>query len=150
MATTPLPPKRKFTLSEDWQATLIGVAIVLIIGFGVLGAGPQTVRLTAAAGETQTIALLPISGWSVSAALDGATIPLADAPRNLTEGSTYLFTCANGTLTADPNPALQDVLTLPPAGRAQLLLVNDCAGEVTITYRTSAAIRWPLFNLFSR
>lgn len=150
MATTPQPPKRNFSLSEDWQATIIGLAIVLIIGFGVIGAGPQNVRLTAGAGETQAIALLPISGWSVSATLAGESIPLADVPKQLAAGSTYLFTCSAGALTADPNPALQDGLTVPPAGRAQLLLINDCAGEVTITYRTSAAIRWPLFNLFSR
>ncbi len=33
-------PKPRFTLSEDWTATITGLVIVLLIGSGLLGSIP--------------------------------------------------------------------------------------------------------------
>ena len=46
--TKPLP---KFTLPEDWLATLIGLVIVLVIGLGLIGPGPVSATLSVAPGE---------------------------------------------------------------------------------------------------
>lgn len=136
--------------SEDWLATLIGLAIVFAIGAGLLGPGLQTVNLTAAAGETKSVQLLPLSGWRVTATLDGTSTPVENSITALTAGTTVVITCREGTFTAQLAGALPSGVETPAADRAQIVLVNECAAGSAVSYRTSAAIPWPVFNLFNR
>ena len=143
-------PQRRFSLSEDWLATIIGLLLVLIIGIGLLGPGAQSHKLEAPAGESANAAyLLPLSGWKVSATLDGQKLTLpADAPTTLAPESVTAFVCADGQLTLDPDLAAT-ISARPPGGKATVLLVNNCEGKVVLTYSTSPIIRWPLFSLFA-
>ncbi|MBL8156481.1 MAG: hypothetical protein JNM70_20040 [Anaerolineae bacterium] len=136
--------------SEDWLATFIGLAIVLIIGAGLLGPGPQTANLTAAAGETKSAQLLPLSGWRVTATLGGTSATVENSISALTAGSTVVITCREGTLTAQAAEVLPSGLEAPAANRAQIVLANECAADAAVSYRTSAAIPWPVFNVFNR
>jgi hypothetical protein len=153
MTNTPSP--RRFSLSEDWLATIIGLALVAVIGFGLLGPGAQKHELKAAAGESANAYPLPIGGWTVSATVDGEKVTVADAPTALEPESAsgparvVAFTCADGVLALDPDLAAT-ISARPADGKATLLLVNDCDAPVTVTYSTSPLIRWPLFNLFAR
>ncbi|MBI5671630.1 MAG: hypothetical protein HZC41_26860 [Chloroflexi bacterium] len=140
--TQPNPPRR-FSLSEDWLATIIGLVIVAIVGLGLLGPGPQSVTLTAKPGETVEKTARPLSGWKASATIGGEKITVADAPRQLSDGQQYPFTCADGTIAAEAG----DLTASFPSG-AHLVLTNNCAAEATITYTTSTAVRWPLFGIF--
>jgi hypothetical protein len=137
-------------LSEDWLATFIGLAIVFVIGAGLLGPGPQTVNLTAAAGETTSTQLLPLSGWRVTATLGGTSASVEDSITALTAGSTVVITCREGTLTAQAAGALPSGVEVPAPAHAQIVLANECAADAAVSYRTSAVIPWPVFNLFNR
>jgi hypothetical protein len=71
------------TLNEDWLATIIGLAIVVIIALGVIGPGPQSITINAPAGETRTTTLLPLDNWSASMTLDGKSGTVAETPAHL-------------------------------------------------------------------
>lgn len=134
---------KRLALSEDWQATLIGLAIVAVIGLGLIGPGPQTVTLKAAAGAAAEASAPAAGGWKASATLDGAKVDVVGAVSALAAGRVYAFTCQDGALaleTAAENGA----------GTAQIALTNDCAGEVALTLKRDNAIPWPLFGLFAR
>jgi|SRR5690606_3236754 len=141
-------PPTSFRLSEDWLATIIGLVIVLIIGSGLIGPGPQNVSVNAAAGETASAALHPLSNWSVSATLDGESVSAGSLPKALTEGQTAVITCRDGELSTEDT--LPDGVGEVQAGQAQIVLANQCDAALSVNYRTSAAIPWPLFNLFNR
>ncbi|MBL8145344.1 MAG: hypothetical protein JNL34_03075 [Anaerolineae bacterium] len=153
MSETPAP--RRFSLSEDWLATLIGLLLVAVIGFGLLGPGAQSHKLTAAAGESANAYALPIGGWKAAFTVDGEKVTVADAPTSLEPESAdaparvVAFTCADGQLALDPDLAAT-ISARPEGGKATLLLVNDCDVPVTVTYTTDPIVRWPLFNLFAR
>jgi hypothetical protein len=136
--------------SEDWVATFIGLSIVLIIGVGLLGPGPQTVKLTAAAGKTTSAQLLPLSDWRVSATIGETSASVENSITALTAGSTVVITCREGILSAKAADVLPSGIEVPVADRAQIVLANQCAADVAVSYRTSAAIPWPVFNLFNR
>lgn len=142
--TQPNPPRR-FSLSEDWLATIIGLIIVAVVASGLIGPGPQTVTLAAKPGETVEKTAKPSSGWKVSATISGEKTAVADAPKQLLDGQQYPFTCTNGTIAAEAG----DLTASFPSG-AHLALTNNCDTEVIITYSTSAAVRWPLFGIFQR
>jgi hypothetical protein len=144
--TQPDPGKRRFSLSEDWQATLIGLAIVALIGIGLFGPGPQSLNLKAAPGESVSKTAVPTSGWKISATLGGEKITVENAPTTFLEAQDYPFTCSAGLITAE---AGDSSLSLPPGG-AYLSLTNNCDAEVSLTFSTDHAIRWPLFGLFKR
>lgn len=132
------------TLSEDWQATLIGLAIVAVIGLGLIGPGPQTVTLKAAAGAAAEASAPAAGGWKTSATLDGAKVDVAGAVSSaLAAGSLYAFTCQDGALALEA--AAEN-----GAGTAQIALANECAGEAVVTLKRDNAIPWPLFGLFAR
>lgn len=140
----------KFTLSEDWLATLIGLAIVLIIALGVIGPGPQTLRLAAGAGETASLDIPAVGGWQVSVSMAGESASLAESSANVVDvqgGAGYTFICGRGVVLALEEANGLDGLE---AGQARLFLDNQCESEVIITYRHGYAIPWPLFNLFVR
>lgn len=149
MAAAATAPRAPAGLSEDWLATLIGLAIVFIIGSGLLGPGAQNVSIRAEAGETGAAALRPLSGWRVSATLDGERTSEAEAPTALNAGETTVITCHDGALSAQA-ATLPEGVEAAPAGRAQIIVVNECEGVVSLTYQTSALVPWPVFNLFSR
>lgn len=146
---TSSPPSRRFRLSEDWLATLIGLALVAVVGFGLLGPGAQSHRLEAEAGGDAVAYPLPIGGWTVSTTLGGEKVTVPDAPTALAAGSVTAFTCSDGQLALDPGLAAT-ISARPPGGKATLLVVNECAADVVVTYSTGALVRWPLFNLFAR
>lgn len=139
-------PPRRFRLSEDWLATIIGLVIVGVVGLGLLGPGAQKHELKAAAGEDANAYALPLAGWKISATVDGEKVTIADAPTTLEPESVTAFTCEDGELRLDPELAAT-ISARPEGGKATLLLVNQCDAPVAITYSTSALIRWPLFGL---
>jgi len=148
MASTSSP--RRFSLSEDWLATLIGLILVAVVGFGLLGPGAQSRKLEANAGESAPAAyLLPIAGWKASATLGGEKVTVEGAPTALAPDSVTAFVCANGQLTLDPELAAT-ISARPEGGKATVLLVNQCDGKVVLTYATDPIIRWPLFGLLAR
>ncbi len=153
MVQTPAP--RRFRLSEDWLATLIGLALVAVVGFGLLGPGAQKHELKAEAGGDAVAYALPIGGWSVSATLGGQKVTVPDAPTSLAPedalapARVVAFTCAGGQLALDPGLAAT-ISARPEGGKATLLVVNDCDADVIVTYSIGPLVRWPLFNLFAR
>ena len=146
---------RRFSLSEDWLATLIGLSIVALVGFGLLGPGAQKHELKAVAGESASAYALPISGWKAAFKLDGEKVTVEGAPATLAPEDTaaparvVAFVCDGGELRLDPELAAT-ISARPEGGKATLLLVNNCSVPATVTYTTSSIIRWPLFNLFGR
>jgi hypothetical protein len=142
---------RRFSLNEDWLATIIGLILVAVVGFGLLGPGAQSVRLQADAGESAPAAyLLPIAGWKASATLDGEKLAIpADTPTALARESVTAFVCTDGQLALDPDLAAT-ISARPEGGKATLLLINNCDSKVILTYATDPLIRWPLFGLFAR
>lgn len=136
-------PARRFVLSEDWLATIIGLIIVAVIGLGLLGPGPQTVTLKAQPGESAAQTAKPLNGWKASATLGGEKVTVADAPKQLFDGQPYPFTCADGVIAAGTG----DSTATFPSG-AHLLLTNNCEAEAVLTYTTDYAIRWPVFGIF--
>lgn len=137
-------------LSEDWLATIIGLVIVFVVGSGLLGPGAQNVSIRAEAGETTSAALRPVSGWRVSATLNGERASIIDAPTDLANGQNVVVRCIDGELLAQSEITIPEGLSAPPEDRAQVIVVNECAATVSVTYQTNALIPWPLFNLFSR
>lgn len=133
---------KRLALSEDWQATLIGLAIVALISLGLIGPGPQTVTLKAAAGAATESSAPAANGWKMSATLDGEKVDLTGAASALAAGSVYAFICRDGAVAVE--------MAAAAAGEPQLTLTNACAGEVVVTLTRSNAIPWPLFGLFAR
>ncbi len=129
-------------LSEDWQATLIGLAIAAAIGLGLIGPGPQTLTLKAANGATVEMSAPAASGWKTSATLDGDRVDVAGAVSALAASSVYTFACRDGAVTLE-TAAADD-------GQPRLTLANACAGEVVLTLKRDSAIPWPLFGWFAR
>jgi hypothetical protein len=147
---------RRVSLSEDWLATLIGLALVAVIGFGLLGPGAQKHELKADAGESApAVYALPIGGWQAAFTVNGEKVTVEGAPTTLAPedanapARVVAFVCENGTLRLDPDLAAT-ISARPEGGKATLLLVNDCDAPVTVTYSTGPLIPWPLFNLFAR
>ena len=68
---------RRFKLTEDWLATLIGLAIVLIIALGLLGPGAQTVTVEVAPGETVSQEVPALTGWQVPASTGAERLTIA-------------------------------------------------------------------------
>jgi hypothetical protein len=139
--TTPQP----FRLSEDWLATIIGLAIVLVIGLGLLGPGPQNVSITAPPGETAEQQVLPLKTWQVSATLDGERASVENAWTGLNGGQTYLYTCRDGVISGEERPPIDSMADL---SRALVVVTNECDQQVVISQRTNPAIPWPVFGLF--
>lgn len=128
--------------SEDWQATLIGLAIVAVIGLGLIGPGPQTVTLKAAAGAVAEASAPAAGGWKISAKLGSDTVNIGGAVPVLAAGSVYTFTCRDGAVVLE---------TVTSDGKQpQLSLVNACADEVVVTLKRDNAIPWPVFGWFAR
>lgn len=135
-------PAKKPMLSEDWIATLIGLAIVLIIGVGLIGPGPQTVTLEADAGSTDESEARAMDGWAVTATLDGEKVTIETPFESLDAGKTYTYRCEKGQIIATgsvDNPDLDD-------NQALLILDNQCEASVALTAKTESAIPWPLFQ----
>ncbi|NWG18312.1 MAG: hypothetical protein HXY41_16940 [Chloroflexi bacterium] len=139
-------PARRFSLSEDWLATLIGLLIVAIIGLGLIGPGPQSVTLKAKPGESVDKTARSLDGWKVSATVGGEKAAVEGAPTQLLDAQVYPFVCEGGQMIAE---AVDSSLSLPPGG-TYLTLTNNCDAEVSLTYTTDYAIRWPLFGIFKR
>jgi len=141
-----------FKLSEDWLATIIGLVIVLVIGAGLLGPGPQNVSLKAEAGESASGATVPaISGWKISGTLNGEKAAIENAPTALESTSVYLFQCDGDTLSlVGTLPLGTETVETAPAGKARLEFDNQCSAAASLTFTTDAAIRWPIFNLLAR
>lgn len=141
--------KPRFSLSEDWLATLIGLAIVLVISSGLLGPGPQIVTLKAKPGEIASADALAVAGWKAAATLGSDKVSAEAAPSVLESARTYGFTCAQGQIKGDVEVANM-VSGVPPAGKAALVLDNHCDQDAALTFTTDPAIRWPLFSLLAR
>lgn len=139
--------KRLKQLPEDWIATGIGLLIVLIIGTGLLGPGAQSATLKAQAGESAQAALLALDGWQIGS--EGAAAP-SNPVSALVAGAAYQYQCADGQIMAQQLDALPDGINPPDAGKALVLLSNQCEQAITLTYRRDAALRWPLFGLLGR
>jgi hypothetical protein len=140
----PAPPR----LSEDWLATIIGLVIVLVIGLGLIGPGPQNVTITAPPGEDGQRQVLPLKTWQVSATLGGEAASIENAWTALDGGQAYFYTCRDGALRpGSDNPVLSAAL---PANQSVVVVINECDEEVVITQRTNPAIPWPVFGLFGR
>lgn len=149
-------PPRRFSLSEDWLATIIGLLIVGIVGLGLLGPGAQKHELKAAAGEDAPVVYaLPISGWTTAFRVGDEKVTVEGAPASLEPESVsgparvVAFVCSDGELRLDPDLAAT-ISARPADNKATLMLLNHCDVPVTVTYSTSPLIRWPLFNLFAR
>jgi hypothetical protein len=131
-------------LNEDWLATLIGLLIVAVIGLGVLGPGPQNVTVNALPGEVDSAQVSPSAGAQVSALLGEAAVLVQDG------GEGLLFLCEAGTIrvitAAEQASRRADV----PPDQGNFALINNCDQPAQITFKTSAALRWPLLNVFNR
>jgi hypothetical protein len=150
----------RFTLSEDWLATLVGLGIVLIIAAGVVGPGPQSASLRAQPGALSSALVMPIGGWQISATLAGEKLTVVNAISTSTSaplslsfaaGQTYQAVCRAGQLTLEGVTTLTTFpagLSAPDSGQAQVALRNECEAEVALTLRTPTALPWPVFRLF--
>ncbi|MCL4249293.1 MAG: hypothetical protein KJ065_14190 [Anaerolineae bacterium] len=139
---------RGFRLSEDWLATIVGLVIVAVLGFGLLGPGALSVKLSAAPGASVDGTARALSGWKASATLGSEALALpADMPTRFENQTVYALTCANGAISAN---ATQDLtLSYPPDG-ALLTLDNQCDGDLVVTFTTDPILRWAPFGLFTR
>lgn len=126
---------------EDWLATGIGLAIVLIIGAGLLGPGPQTIALRATPGEAVSASAPAVGGWQVSATLAGESIPI-ESVSLLAESTHYGYECRAGQV----NLTTSAIAESTPI----IALNNQCDGDLSITYKTMATIPWPVFGFFDR
>lgn len=133
-------------LSEDWQVTFIGLAIVFIVSLGIFGKGGQTHTLQADPSATTEKILPASSGWSVSATLGTEKLETIVVPTTTGTGETYFITCEAGKLT------LKDTSTLtlaPPTDSpndALIVLENACSEPITLTYKLASIFRVPLFG----
>jgi len=132
-------PRNRFRLNEDWQATILGLFIALIIGLGVLGPGGQTVTTKAAAGQTASKEVPTGGGYTVSGLLGKDKLPIS-APTELNGGADYVFTCQDGVVTLEERPR--------EGGAAHVTVANRCDQDVQITYTRRALIPYPLFRVF--
>lgn len=132
-------PQNRFRLSEDWQATLLGLTVALIIGLGVLGPGGQTITTKAAAGQTASKDIPTGGGYTVSAQFGKDKLSIS-APTELSGGADYRFTCQNGTVTLETRPL--------EGNAATVTIANQCDQDVQITYTRRALIPYPLFRVF--
>ncbi|MBZ0277864.1 MAG: hypothetical protein K8I60_17080 [Anaerolineae bacterium] len=139
---------QRFSLSEDWQATLIGLGIVLVIGLGLLGPGGQTKNITVQPGEQQVVDLPAMDGWQVTAGVDFA--PDATPFTALQAGEIYQYGCQDGLLTATAGVPAGVMAEPPPSGKAQFWLSNACDAAYSLSYKHAPILRWPLFNWFTR
>lgn len=146
--TTPAPRRGALPLNEDWLATLVGLAIVLIVGAGLLGPGAQNVTLQAASFESVSRDVRAMAGWQASATLDGERVSIADAPTTFEAGNFYRFTCTQGTLNVARTDATPEGVAPPPPGHATIVLSNGCQAGVSLSLRTNPIIPWPLFRVF--
>ncbi len=147
-SNAPTAAKTPFKLTEDWLATIVGLVLVAIIGFGLLGPGGQSVAVSAAPSASQAATIRPLSGWTVSATLNKVKTKVEGAPTSLESGKTYVVTCQAGALSAQVADALPANVKAAPADKAQLVVVNGCDADVTLTYTMSAVIPWPIFKIF--
>ena len=139
-------PSRKFSLTEDWLATIIGLLIIVVIGRGLIGPGPQKVELSAAAGGTDQTQARAMSGWSVSVKIGDTDVAIgfADQLDQLQADTMYQFACHN-----ENEIEVRVLQGGVEEGEALLTLDNDCTEEITITLKISdTAIPWPAFGLF--
>ncbi|CAG0983864.1 hypothetical protein ANRL2_02649 [Anaerolineae bacterium] len=136
-----------FKLSEDWLATIVGLIIVLIVGVGVLGPGPQTAKLTTAAGESMGMEVLARDDWKITATVGGEKFKITAPYTNLESGKTYAYECRDGQIL--PLAEAVDTATREDADKAYISLLNNCDAKVVMTYQTDLAIRWPIFGLFT-
>jgi hypothetical protein len=145
---SPAAPTTGFELSEDWVATFIGLAIVLVIGTGLLGPGLHSVKLTATPGKTVSTSAPALDGWAISVTLDGEEVTVQDAFTTLETDTNYDYTCRDGAITAE---VLADIPILNPLpeGQAEIFITNECAAAVIVSYKISSAIPWPVFGLFA-
>lgn len=146
--TEPTQKTGRFKLSQDWLATLVGLAMVGVIGAGLLGPGPHSLTLTAAPGETVSVQADVLDGWRVTGELEadtGAQTLLDDAPVRLTDSADLAYTCTSDAsdLSVDTRPALNN-----GDGESTITLVNTCDHTVTLAFSIDAAIVWPLFGIF--
>jgi hypothetical protein len=137
-----------FGLSEDWVATFIGLGIVMVIGFGLLGPGGQAKTTVVEPGTTEVVELPAGDNWQVTADVELA--PDTTAFTSLTAGRVYRYDCQDGNLTTAEG--VPDALTVepPPRGMAQLWLTNTCDAAYNLTYKHDSILRWPLFGIFAR
>lgn len=125
-------------LNEDWLATIIGLAMVAVVALGLIGPGPQNVTITAEPGETITRDVIERDNARITGRIGEEAVEI--------EGDdAFAFICEAGAIRAQA-----PLGAAATSGRAALTLHNDCDQPASITYRTDAAIRWPLFNVFGR
>lgn len=137
----------KLSLNEDWLATLIGLAIVAIVASGLIGPGPQNVTVRAEPGSGDGETILVIENARVTGRIGEQTVTVEGADQSL------WFACRDGVISAvtlDELGTLAAPLPIELPINAALTLYNQCEQPASITYRTDAAIRFPLFNVFGR
>ncbi|MDX2140657.1 MAG: hypothetical protein SF123_21420 [Chloroflexota bacterium] len=145
------------TLSEDWLATIIGLAIVAVVALGLLGPGPQNVTVRAEPGEFAS-AIVGDSFFRQVTICIGDTTTEINTQVGFLNDVGYAFWCRGRGIQVIKQmdvrgiPELQDndIIITPQFGRLSFWIQNDCDQPASITYRTDAAIRWPLFNVFGR
>ncbi len=147
---TQTAPFARFSISEDWLATIAGLVIVVILGLLITGPAPQNVVLTAPIGEMVTVTALPQNGWSVSAKLDGQNTAIQGATTDLAGGQVYVYRCENDQITLQEQAELPAGVEAPDAAHARLVLINGCTRQAVLTYKTGNIIPWPVFRLFGR
>ncbi len=125
-------------LNEDWLATIIGLALVAVVALGLLGPGPQNVTITAEPGEMTSREVIDRENARVTGRIGEDSVQI--------EGNgSSAYACENAVLRA-----LSSDAAVVASGRVTLTLDNQCDQPASITYRTDAALRWPLFNVLGR
>lgn len=141
--TQSTPPQTKQPrLTEDWIATLLGLAIVFIIGSGLIGPGPQSVSLKAKAGERVEADILARAGWTISVTLGDDKLSPTTTFDDLNAQTVYHYRCVDGQLISVGTAAEPKLAS----DKARLLLDNQCEATVSLSYKTSSAIPWPLIK----
>jgi hypothetical protein len=142
--------------NEDWLATVIGLSMVAVVGLGIVGPGPQTVQVTAAPGEANSRPIWEGGAPTLSAQLGDESVAIGGSAEN------WAFVCQDGgvqhvqsavynALVGQQNPLPGGTVTERVTTTVvSVSVANDCDQDVTVTYKTNAAIRWPLMNLFGR
>jgi hypothetical protein len=125
-------------LNEDWLATIIGLAIVAVVALGLIGPGPQNVTITAEPGETTARDVIDRQNARISGRIGAESVQVAG-------DAGFTFVCDETGIHSLPWDA-----AAPMSGNMPLTLDNQCEQPASITYRTDAAIRWPLFNVLGR
>jgi hypothetical protein len=149
MTNNTAPPRVRFNLSEDWVSTLIGLVVVLVIGSGLIGPGPQSEKVSADVGKTIQENVKAVDGWSLSAKQGDVSLPIHNPVTDLDGGQRVMYICADGVLEVSESVDLPpDEFPGPDDDHAQVILMNYCAETVTLTLKTDYVIRWPAFGLF--